>query len=319
MAKYEEKIIVVSGSITDCAIQFSGNTNTGLFSNGSNLVNLSANGTNVLQCSSTGITVTGLISATTATITSFAGTAGVVHNDSSGNLSSSLVVNADISASAAIANSKLAGNPSSSNTANTIVLRDGSGNSSHGTLTSNSVIVSGITYPTPGTLTDGTYAVTSASNVLSFLSISPYQRIYGSSGYNTSGGYTYTTSGTVNTYTRASANGSLADINSGMTNTATGLTVLTAGIYVVIVQISGRTASWAQRMRISTAQNTTVSPFSNILGDVGGLGLSTFYMSAAQVDVFNCAVNDTLSIYMSSDTASVNFTILTWNIIAYRI
>ena len=35
------------------------------------------------------------------------GTAGVVHNDSSGNLSSSLIVNADVSATAAIIDSKL--------------------------------------------------------------------------------------------------------------------------------------------------------------------------------------------------------------------
>src|SRR5579871_230473 len=35
-------------------------------------------------------------------------TSGIVHNDSSGNISSSLVVNADVSSSAAIADSKLA-------------------------------------------------------------------------------------------------------------------------------------------------------------------------------------------------------------------
>ena len=45
------------------------------------------------------------------------------------------IVDADISASAAIANGKLSGNPVSTNTASTIVLRDGTGNFSAGTIT----------------------------------------------------------------------------------------------------------------------------------------------------------------------------------------
>src|SRR5260221_5883545 len=53
-------------------------------------------------------------------------TTGVVHNDSSGLLSSSLIVNVDIT-NATIANAKLA-TMSSSNTSANIVVRDGSGN-----------------------------------------------------------------------------------------------------------------------------------------------------------------------------------------------
>ena len=53
-------------------------------------------------------------------------TAGVVHNDASGNLSSSLIVNADIT-NATISNAKLA-TISSANTSGNIVVRDGSGN-----------------------------------------------------------------------------------------------------------------------------------------------------------------------------------------------
>jgi len=58
----------------------------------------------------------------------------------SGSITTSMIANGsiidiDISASAAIANSKLAGNPVSTNTASTIVLRDGSGNFSAGTIT----------------------------------------------------------------------------------------------------------------------------------------------------------------------------------------
>ena len=75
--------------------------------------------------------------------------AGVVHNDNSGNLTTSLIVNADISASAAITDNKLATistagkvansatTATSSDTPNTIVLRDGSGNFVAGTITAN--------------------------------------------------------------------------------------------------------------------------------------------------------------------------------------
>jgi len=75
--------------------------------------------------------------------------AGIIHNNSSGLLSSSLIVNADISASAAIADTKLATistvgkvansatTATSANIPNTIVLRDGSGNFSAGTITAN--------------------------------------------------------------------------------------------------------------------------------------------------------------------------------------
>ena len=72
---------------------------------------------------------------------------GIVHNDASGNLSTSLIVNADISNSAGITDNKLATistpgkvansatTATSSNTPNTIVLRDASGNFSAGTIT----------------------------------------------------------------------------------------------------------------------------------------------------------------------------------------
>ncbi|MGN6347050.1 MAG: beta strand repeat-containing protein [Candidatus Nitrosocosmicus sp.] len=75
--------------------------------------------------------------------------AGVVHNNASGVLSSSLIVNADVDPAAAIVDTKLATistsgkvansatTGTSSNTANTLVLRDGSGNFSAGTITAN--------------------------------------------------------------------------------------------------------------------------------------------------------------------------------------
>jgi hypothetical protein len=54
------------------------------------------------------VTASGNITAASATLTSGFSTAGVVHNNTSGVLSSSLITNADVSASAAIAQSKLA-------------------------------------------------------------------------------------------------------------------------------------------------------------------------------------------------------------------
>lgn len=74
-------------------------------------------------------------------------TAGVVHNNTSGTLLSSLIVNADVSSSAAIVDTKLATistsgkvsnsatTATSANTPNAIVLRDGSGNFAAGTIT----------------------------------------------------------------------------------------------------------------------------------------------------------------------------------------
>ncbi len=75
------------------------------------------------------------------------GTAGIVHNSSAGALTSSLIVNADVDASAAIVDTKLATiatalkvsnsatTATNANTASAIVSRDGSGNFSAGTIT----------------------------------------------------------------------------------------------------------------------------------------------------------------------------------------
>jgi hypothetical protein len=72
----------------------------------------------------TGLTVTGSLTLPTGSI-------------SAGAIADGSITNADINASAAIANSKLAGNPTTANTANAIVLRDGSGNFSANIITSN--------------------------------------------------------------------------------------------------------------------------------------------------------------------------------------
>ncbi|MFA6066704.1 MAG: hypothetical protein WC707_05995 [Candidatus Babeliaceae bacterium] len=119
------------------SLQFSGGTNTGLSSPSANTLSFDINGVEAINISSS----RGVL------IDNFTGTAGIVHNDALGNLSSSLIVNADVSPSAAITDDKLATistsgkvansatTATSVNLPNTIVLRDASGNFSAGTIT----------------------------------------------------------------------------------------------------------------------------------------------------------------------------------------
>jgi hypothetical protein len=60
-----------------------------------------------------------------------------INSISAGAIADGAIMNADISNSAGIANTKLAGSPTAANTANTIVLRDASGNFAANTITSN--------------------------------------------------------------------------------------------------------------------------------------------------------------------------------------
>ena len=98
----------------------------------------------------------GNITVTGETISSFTN-AGIVHNDNNGVLSSSLIVNADIASTAAIADSKLATistankvansatTATSANTASTIVSRDASGNFAAGNITVTGETISSFT------------------------------------------------------------------------------------------------------------------------------------------------------------------------------
>ncbi len=117
------------------SLTFTGSTTTGLSASSNNL-SFSTNGAESMKISSGG----------TVSINGFT-VPGVVHNDASGNLSTSLIVNADVSAIAGITDSKLATITSSgkvansattatsANTASTIVARDASGNFAAGTIT----------------------------------------------------------------------------------------------------------------------------------------------------------------------------------------
>ena len=118
-----------------------GNTFGSAISIGSNdnfSTSIRTNGTDRLTVSNTG----------TVTIASLT-PAGVVHNNASGLLSTSLIVNADVDPAAAIVDTKLATistagkvansatSATSSNVPSTIVMRDASGNFSAGTITAN--------------------------------------------------------------------------------------------------------------------------------------------------------------------------------------
>lgn len=123
------------GLVTTPSLQFTGSTNTGL-SAVSNVLSFSTNSLERMKISSAG----------TVSINGFT-VAGVVHNDALGNLTTSLITNADIVNGAGITDNKLANistagkvlnsatTATTSNTPNTIVLRDGSGNFSAGIIT----------------------------------------------------------------------------------------------------------------------------------------------------------------------------------------
>jgi trimeric autotransporter adhesin len=128
-------IQLAAGTTNAPSLRFTGSTTTGLSASAGNL-SFSANGAEAMKITSSGVVAIDNLT-----------TPGVVHNDSSGNLTSSLVVNSDISSTAAIVDTKLATigsagkvlnsatTATSSNTASAIVARDSSGNFSAGTIT----------------------------------------------------------------------------------------------------------------------------------------------------------------------------------------
>ncbi len=130
-------LTVPAGTAASPSLNFNGSTTTGLSAQTADTLVLSTAGTARMTVSPTGV----------VTVSNFTPTAGIIHNDTSGVLSSSLIVNADVSASAGIVDTKLAtistaGKVSNSatsatnaNTANAIVSRDGSGNFNAGTIT----------------------------------------------------------------------------------------------------------------------------------------------------------------------------------------
>ena len=131
-----------AGTVAAPALNYSSDgttTGTGIYFPATHQISMGTNGTEALNIDNLG----------NVKIDTLAGTAGVVHNNSSGVLSSSLIVNADISSSAAIADTKLATIATAGKVANSattatnsgtpgaIVARDGSGNFIANTITAN--------------------------------------------------------------------------------------------------------------------------------------------------------------------------------------
>lgn len=149
-----------AGSTASPSLNFTGSNTTGLSANGDNL-SLSTAGAERFKISPLGVVSINNLSS-----------AGVVHNDASGNLSSSLIVNADISPSAGIVDTKLATistagkvtnsatTATNTNTANAIVSRDASGNFS----ASNISLNNGLTIAAGGASITGN--ITEAGNIV---------------------------------------------------------------------------------------------------------------------------------------------------------
>ena len=133
---------------------FTGSTTTGLSADTSDL-SFSTNGMEQMKISSGGI-----ISIDGFTV------AGVVHNDASGNLSSSLIIDADVAANANISDTKLATittpgtvansatTATSTNVASTIVLRDASGDFSANAVSFNDAVIQNLTFSNIVSLND---------------------------------------------------------------------------------------------------------------------------------------------------------------------
>jgi hypothetical protein len=128
-------LVLPAGTTAAPSLNFIGSTTTGLAASAGALI-VSTSGAQRMGVSSAGV----------VSINGFT-TAGVVHNNASGNLTSSTIVNADVDPAAAIVDTKLATistvgkvsnsatTATSANTASAIVARDASGNFSAGTIT----------------------------------------------------------------------------------------------------------------------------------------------------------------------------------------
>jgi hypothetical protein len=249
----------------------------------------------------------GTLTLTGVTIPSMS-TAGVIHNNASGVFSSSLIVDGDITTST-IANNKLAGAPTSSNTPNTIVLRDGSGNSSHGTLTASGLILGSLTYPS-SSVSNGSYILSAASNVLSLSAVA-----YSIVGYNNTTGYAFTTNSVANVFTIISANSNYTGVNSNVTQTTTGLTITTSGTYAIGASLDIKGVN-AVVYATSFAKNSTTSQIVYRQSCPSGTANT---MSAQVFDIQTLAATDTLAVSIAASAGNSNITVIGWSIIVFKI
>jgi hypothetical protein len=150
-------VTVPAGTIAAPSIKFTGSsTGTGISAPTANQLSFDISSSEQMNINSSGVNIAGILSVNdevmNGTLQIASLSTGVLHSDSSGDITSSLIVDADITA-ATITNDKLAA-ISSSNVANDIVVRDGAGNFSAGTITASLTGHASLDLPlTGGTLT----------------------------------------------------------------------------------------------------------------------------------------------------------------------
>lgn len=248
-----------------------------------------ANGEVTITPGASGFTINQGVSTTDTP--SFAGvtisgmtTAGIIHNNTSGVFSSSLIVNADVASNAAIADTKLATISSSgkvsnsattatnANTASAIVARDASGNFSAGTITASGLslgsstgilsassgAVSVTATPSVTSLTVGatspvTLKVITAANSSTYSEISSTMSLYGA--------FTRFNSDTTGTHAALYAGVNLAQTATqiqSLNNNATGYTPLAISSGSAIINLdSAKVASIAAGNAIITLDDST--------------------------------------------------------------
>jgi hypothetical protein len=259
-----------AGTTAAPSLVFTGSTTTGLSAATANTLSFSTAATERMKISATGIvSINGLNSA------------GVIHTDASGNLSTSLIVNADVSASAAIVDTKLATistagkvsnsatTATSANTASAIVARDASGNFAAQDVSMVDAVVSGfINIPTTSSLSVGTIQQNGSRFIHSL---------------GTNNTYVGTNSGsfTVGSASNTAIGASSMSVNTtGSNNTAVGrntLTVNTTGAQNTAIGMSALAANTVgiQNTAIGASVGAAINTGTNNVMVGFGIGSST--------------------------------------------
>ena len=294
-----------AGTIALPALTFTGSLTTGL-SAATNNLSFSNNGLESMRISSGGI----------VSINNFT-TAGVVHNDASGNLSTSLITNSDIIANANINDSKLATITSAgkvansattattANTPNTIVLRDGSGNFSAGTITADLIGNATSTTNFSGSL-NGDVTGTQSATVVSLVG--------GETAANVAAGTvlanTSTSANTPNTIVRRDGSGNFsagtitADLIGNVTGSAS-LNVLKSGDTMTgtLTLPAGTTASPSLQFTGST--NTGLSAAANTLS-LNSNGVQAVTVDSTTTTILGKLVTNSITAYQGMQVVILN-------------
>ncbi|HSC25135.1 MAG TPA: tail fiber domain-containing protein, partial [Candidatus Babeliales bacterium] len=274
-------LVLPAGTSAIPSIQFIEGTNTGLSSATANTLSFDTNGTERMNIGVTGnITINGLTSL------------GIVHNSAAGLLSTSLIVNADIDPTAAVADTKLATitttgkvansatTATNANTINAIVARDASGNFSAGTISITDGVYNGniILNTDPSSSTAGNI-LKGANRFIhnfgtnnTFVGLDAGNFTMTGTGFNVGIGNNALLANTTGNQNTALGVNTLASNTTGVTNIAIGVNALTTntfgganiaiGVSALTVNISGglNTAIGHNTMSNNTtgSQNTSI-------------------------------------------------------------